>query len=83
MSPAALAHHYPFAHWPRPQLIPHFHQRGDGITRCLVTPGRRSHALVPPRYGAARGPANRASPARTTLNEQPGADPSGHALLRH
>ena len=37
MSPAALAHHYPFAHWPRPQLIPHFHQRGDGITRCLVT----------------------------------------------
>ena len=37
MSPAALAHHYPFAHWPRPQLIPHFHQRSDGITRCLVT----------------------------------------------
>ena len=37
MSAAALAHHYPFAHWPRPQLIPHFHQRGDGIVRCLVT----------------------------------------------
>ena len=44
MSPAALAHHYPFAHWPKPQLIPNFYQRGDGIIRCLVT---RDDKLTP------------------------------------
>ena len=37
MSPAALAHHYPLAHGPKPLLPPHFHQRDDGIIRCLVT----------------------------------------------
>ena len=44
MSPAALVYHYPFAHWPRPQLIPDFYQRGDGIIRCLVT---RDDKLTP------------------------------------
>lgn len=44
MSPQALAHHYPFVHGLKPQLILDFYQRGDGIVRCLVT---RDDGLTP------------------------------------
>ena len=36
MSGNALAYHYPYVHGPRPQLLPDFLQRGDGLTRCVV-----------------------------------------------